>query len=251
MLVSVILLIVIILPIQFFNFFNVIVRSIVTESDSYENEPTDYFSTVSSQNQPNINSLTDEKGVISDFDFNGELVITYNDNEYAANLADADLLSWLKQRGSSLENVDVLFSTDSDGNITSLAMLSDTFYVLEKQNDNYVVLRGEDVFFSTSNIPLDVNNYYEGYFSYPDINVHSATLHNGNGYFLLDAVCEEKAIQTISDRYTKEEISLPMIRIDSDWYYCSQQLYDTCTEGSVISTKMYIDSDMHILYAAN
>ncbi|MBE5881910.1 MAG: hypothetical protein E7289_06370 [Lachnospiraceae bacterium] len=215
----------------------------------YGNDTEDYFYSVddNATATKDISNLTDAEGVVSYFNTDGTIGIEYEGEECDTSLTDETLLNWLNKHGHSLNTVGVLFTTDADGNVTSLAMSSHTFYVLEKQDDTYLLLRGEDVFRATSDVPLEQGCYYGGYMNYPALNVHTAFSERETGYSKFDPVCEQKEMRTFTDPYTEEELTLPMICVGDDWYYCSQEIYDACTEQEIIPVDVTFDSSMGIV----
>nr|MBQ8253526.1 hypothetical protein [Lachnospiraceae bacterium] len=235
----------------FFLFLFSTLRSAFTFMDGlYGNSTEDsYYTTAENVTEmQDIRSLTDEEGMIGHLDENGVMTLMYEDTECDTMLLDETLLNWLNKHGHSLDTVGVLFTTDSDGNVTSLALSSDTFYVLQQQDSGYLVLRSGDVFRTTSEVTLETGCYYDGYFNYPDLNVHSATEGEGNGYSVFDPTCEAKEVHTFTDPYTGEELPVPMIYMDDMWYHCTQELYDACTEGKIIPTDVRVDKSLNIIY---
>lgn len=197
----------------------------------------------------NICSLTDQKATVKQFDDDGSMVLAYEGREYHTILKDDILLSWLNNHSHTLEGVGVLFTTDSEGDVISLAMSSETFYVLSRDGENYMILRNDQVFSSTSDVPLEVGNFYDGYFNYPNLNAHAATDNAGNGYSHFAPNCDAKEMQTFQDSYTDAEYSLPMIYMDDTWFHCSQKLYDACTEGKEIPVDILVDKTMGVIYS--
>lgn len=195
-----------------------------------------------------ICSLTDQEAVVKEFDSNGSMVISYEGREYHTVLKDDTLLSWLNKHSHTLEGVGALFSSDSDGDIISLAMSSETFYVLSQDGENYMILRNDQVFSSTSDVSLEVGNFYDGYFNYPNLNAHVVTSNNGNGYSHFAPECDAKEMQTFKDPYTDKEYSLPMICMDDTWFHCTPELYEACTEGESIPGDILVDKSMSLIY---
>lgn len=200
------------------------------------------------KSKPDARSLTDEKANVKHLDSDGNLTLSYDGEEFESKLIDETLLRWLNDHDHSLDGVDVLFTTDAEGNVTSLAMSSQTFFVLDRQEENYLILRGGDVFRSTADIPLDSGTFYGGYFNYPALNAHVVFSETGNGYSMFDPMCNAKEIQLISDCYTGEDIPVPMICIDDTWYYCSKEVYDACTPNQVIPLDICKDTSMALIY---
>lgn len=197
-----------------------------------------------------IRSLTDEEATVAQLNSDGTMTLVYEGNECDTKLTDETLLAWLNENDRTIDGVGVLFNTDSDGNVTSLALSSHTFFVIQQDNAKYLVLRQGDVFSTTSDVPLEVGNFYDGYFNYPSLNAHVVTSNSGNGYLPFDPVSEAKVMQNFTDPYTGEEYSLPMIYVKDAWYHCSQEIYDACTVGQVIPLRVWVDNSMGVVYTA-
>ncbi len=226
-------------------------RSAFTMMDGLYGDTTEepYFSTAENVTEmPDICSLTDAEGMVGHLDKSGSMTIIYEGEECDTMLLDETLLDWLNKHEHSLDTVGVLFTTDSEGNVTSLAMSSDTFYVLQQQDAQYLVLRNDDVFCTTSEVPLETGNYYDGYFNYPVLNVHSATEGDDNGYSVFDPTCDAKEMRSFTDPYTGEELAVPMIYMEDMWYHCTQELYDACTEGKVLPPDVRVDKSINVIY---
>lgn len=204
---------------------------------------------VTVSNTPTVlKSVTDIYGNVSDYNYDGNISVTYDGGICETELIDTKLLQWLNDMGRSIKGIDVVFSTDSAGKIYQIALSSETFFILDKQDGNYVILRGNSFFNSTSDFDLEQGSFYTGYLNYPNLNIHIASPDNVSGMILYAPTCEEKREITVSDYYTGEEISCCQILIDSYWYYCSREFYDSCEEGSIIEGDICKDSQRDIVY---
>ena len=227
------------------------IRSAFTMMDGLYGDTAEdsYFATAENVAEiQELGSLTDAEGMVGHLDEDGSMTLIYEGNECDTMLLDETLLDWLNNHNHSLDTVGVLFTTDSEGNVTSLAMSSDTFYVLQQQDKQYLVLRSGDVFRTCSEVPLETGSYYNGYFNYPVLNVHSATEEDGDGYSVFDPTCDAKEMRFFTDPYTGEELAVPMIYMEDMWYYCTQELYDACTEGKVLPQDVRVDKSIHVIY---
>ncbi|MBQ8189621.1 MAG: zinc ribbon domain-containing protein [Lachnospiraceae bacterium] len=195
-----------------------------------------------------IRSLTDAEGIVRSYSYDGRMDVEYDGEIYSTKLKDEVFLKWTEETGRNITGVGIEFSTDANGDVTEIAMLSATFYVLAEQDNTYLILREEDVFVATSKPLLEQGYFYEGYCTYPKVNVHSALTTDVSGQMLMDPTCDEKRELSTADFYTDEEVVVWQIRMGTEWYYCSKELYDFCEEGTRIEADVYRVSDMEILY---
>lgn len=200
-------------------------------------------------NKPTVlKSVTDIYGNVSDYNYDGNITVKYDDDICETELTDTELLQWLNDMGRSIKGIDVVFSTDSSGNINQIALSSETFFILDKQDSNYVILRGNGLFNATADMDLEQGRFYTGYFNYPNLNIHIASPDSTLNMTLYAPTCKEKREITVSDYYTGTEISCCQILIDSDWYYCSGEFYESCEENSIIEGDICKDSQRYIVY---
>ena len=195
-----------------------------------------------------ICSLTDAEGIVRSYSYDGRIDVEYDGEIYTTTLKDKAFLQWTEETGRNITGVGIEFSTDANGDMTEIAMLSATFYVLAEQDDTYLILREGDIFVATSEPLLEQGYFYEGYCTYPEVNVHSAMTTDMSGQMLMDPTCDEKRELSTADFYTDEEVVVWQIRMGTEWYYCSKELYDLCEEGIQIEADVYRISDMEILY---
>lgn len=209
---------------------------------------TDSASVTDSNKPIVLKSATDIYGNVSDFNYDGNITVKYDDGLCETELIDTKLLQWLNDMGRSIKGIDVVFSTDSTGKIDQIALSSETFFILDKQDGNYVILRGNSFFSASADMDLEQSRFYTGYFNYPNLNIHIASPDDVSSMMLYAPTCEEKREITVSDYYTGEEVSCCQILIDSDWYYCSREFFDSCQEDSIIEGDIYKDSQRYIVY---
>lgn len=233
------LVIAVILPLASVNFFK------HTTSTS-----SDYDSQLSAKEEDmiSLHSLTNAKGTILEFHYDGRVTIEYNGDTYSTRITDTELLEWMELTGRNPQGVGTEFTTNSDGDILSMALSSDTFFVAEQENGIYLIIRDDYIFKATAKPDIQPGGFYDGYMNYPNINIHSATPAPPANHTLFSPVCEGKQVKTVSDAYTEEELSLCQIRIDDEWYYCCRELYDLCEEDVSISQPICCDSNSHIAY---
>ncbi|MBP3421384.1 MAG: zinc ribbon domain-containing protein [Lachnospiraceae bacterium] len=217
----------------------------LSDSSDYESS---YGSFTTESDTGDICSLTDAEGIVRNYSYDGRMDVEYDGEIYTTTLKDKDFLQWTEETGRNITDVGIEFTTDADGNVTELAMLSATFYLLSDQGDSYVILREGDVFVATSELLLEQGYFYEGYCNYPAVNVHSAYTADVTGQLLMDPTCDEKRELSAADFYTDEEVTVWQIRMGTEWYYCSKELYDFCKEGTRVEADVYRVSDMEIIY---
>lgn len=203
----------------------------------------------SDSNKPVIlKSVADINGNVSNFNYDGSITVKCDDGICQTELIDTELLQWLNDIGRSIKGIDVVFSTDSAGKIDQIALSSETFFILDKQDENYVILRGNSFFNASADMDLKQGDFYSGYFNYPKLNVHIASPDSVPSMRLNAPTCKEKREITVSDHYTGAEISCCQILIDSDWYYCSRDFYNSCEENCVIEGDIYKDNQQYTVY---
>lgn len=138
--------------------------------------------------------------------------------------------------------------TDQEGNIDTLALASNVFYVLGEQDGKYLIMRDGDFFKADTEAYLIEGCFYEGYFTYPDMSVYHANEIMQVNISLFDPVCKDKREVTVWDAYSDGEMMVWQIRTGDDWYYCSKELYDICEAGSPIEEDICIDREMGVIY---
>lgn len=74
-------------------------------------------------------NAVDAVGKIVSCTTSGTATIEYSDkNYYDIKILDTALIEWLSDKGKSIDNVGIMFSTDEDRNITGIALLTSPFY---------------------------------------------------------------------------------------------------------------------------
>ncbi len=195
-----------------------------------------------------IYSLSKVSGTVTNYHDDGTITIEYDYEDYNTSISDQTLVDWLEETGRTLDGYEVIFSTDSEGCISSIAMPSDMFCVIGQTDDTYLILRGDQVFTAKSDVRLELNSFYTGYISYPDITIRQVSYDNEYGYTLFDPECTNKEIATVTDQYSGEEILVPSVCIRNKWYYCTQELYDKCIVGEIVSEDLSYSSSMKLVF---
>ncbi len=197
------------------------------------NGNTDNYSAKQNSLPKNQEHLT---GTVKSYDGEGIVSFNYNGTTYDnIKILDKELIDWLNETDRTLERTDILFDTDENCNIKEIAMHSEIFIVLSKDSQSYTACRGNQIVQFTSEVPLEMNVPYTGYFSYPSLHLVSAQEDSLLPNLYMDAVCGEKQIVVEKDPYTEADISVCKILSGGQWYYCSNDIYDTLTEGDVMS----------------
>ncbi|MCM1222554.1 MAG: zinc ribbon domain-containing protein [Lachnospiraceae bacterium] len=196
-----------------------------------------------------VKSATDIYGNVASFGYDGSITVTCDGSSFRTKLTDVKLLQWLKDTNRSIEGVNILFSTDASGQIHEIALSSAVFFVLEKREDRYTILRDADFLSVSSDVSLSPGSFYSGYFHYPDVNVHTAVPEDVFTTALFNPVCDEKRETAVSDYYTGESLTCYQIRIGSGWYYCAKDFYDNCSENVVIQGDVCLNDSLRVIYA--
>ena len=244
MVLFVVIFLTIILVIGFVGFSKLADKAFSHNSD-YESSHGDF---TTESDAGDIRSLTNAEGIVRSYSYDGRMDVEYDGEIYTTTLKDKAFLQWTEETGRNITGVGIEFSTDANGDVSEIAMLSATFYVLAEQNDTYLILREGDIFVATSEPLLEQGYFYEGYCTYPEANVHSALTTDVSGQMLMDPTCDEKRELSTADFYTEEEVTVWQIRMGMEWYYCSKELYDFCEEGKPIDKDIYKCSEMEMIY---
>lgn len=160
----------------------------------------------------------DEKGIVS-LEYNGQ---TYDN----VKILDKELIDWLNETNRSIDTVGICFSTDENGNINELGLLSADFFIIEQDGDRYTAISNGNGISFTSSIPLEIGCCYSGYFSYPDMRLYQKKETYYSSYRIMDSKCTDKESTTQQDAYTGKDITIYKICTWEKWYYCSKELYD-------------------------
>lgn len=193
----------------------------------------------------------DLKGDIVSCTTKGVATIRYMDElHYDVKIMDSELIEWLVDRGSSLDNIMAMFSTDEDRNISEISLGSDPFYIICQEGDSYVALRKDHIIVFTSEMELEVDKCYEGYFHYPDMELHNGwTSDCGTmDLWLFDLHCDEKMVTKEKPYYGGDEVTVYKIRVESTWYYCSEATYNRINVGDDIDNYNVVGNDYRYIY---
>lgn len=183
---------------------------------------------------------------IISYDKKGFVSVEYERNTYEnIKILDEDLIKWLNETDRSLNGVEICFSTDENGDILDLGLLSENFFIIAKEGERYIAIRDGEVISFTSAIPVGTERYYSGYFSYPDLYLYSQTEQKLLGLTYLDPKCDDKESTIEQEYYTGEDVSVYKISVDRKWYYCSKEVYDSIQVGDLLNGyRMYEDREM-------
>lgn len=160
----------------------------------------------------------DEKGIAS-LEYNGH---TYDNIK----ILDKELIDWLNETNRSIDTVGICFSTDENGNISELGLLTADFFIMEQDGDRYTAIREGDGISFTSSITLETGCWYSGYFSYPDMHLYQGEEAYYSSYHAMDSKCTDKESTTQQDAYTGKDITIYKICTNEKWYYCSKETFD-------------------------
>ncbi len=181
-------------------------------------------------------------GAIESYNADGTVSINYDGIIYnGIKILDTELIQWLNETGRTLDGTEILFDTDENGNIETIAMSSQMFIILSKESDLYTACRGDQLILFTSDISLKADVCYTGYFSYPALRLVSVKQTSALPLVFMDLKCEEKRCAATDDPYSEEEITVYQIRSGGQWFYCSKEIYDTLEEGDVLSGYKFYD----------
>lgn len=195
-------------------------------------------------------NAVDAVGKVVSCTTSGTATIEYSDkNYYDIKILDTDLIEWLADNGRSIDNVGIMFSTDEDRNISEIALLTSPFYIMYQEGDTYVAFREDHIIAFTSEIDLAVDSCYEGYFNYPDMNLHSGTTTDcGAYYFFSTPICDEKMSTAEKSVPSGKEVTVYKIRAGSEWYYCSKDTYDELNIGDSMNEYTFTGQSYNYVY---
>ena len=193
----------------------------------------------------------DLKGYIVSCTKEGVATVSYMDEwYYDVKILDSELIEWLVDRGSSLDNINAMFSSNEDRNISEISLGSDPFYIISHEGDSYVALREDHIIVFTSEMELEIDKCYDGYFHYPDMELHNGWTSDcgTRDLWLFDLYCDEKMITTEKPFYGGEEVTVYKIRAESGWYYCSEDTYNRINVGDDIDDYNIAGNDYMYIY---
>lgn len=207
----------------------VIVLVVTLNSDAIKNTSA-YAGTNATYEIPeNKNNLS---GQIVSYDKKGSASIDYNGHTYEdVKISDQELVKWLAESDRTIDGVEIRFTTDENGDISELGLLSPDFFIMEKVEDRYTAVRDDHVISFTSRMPLETDRYYCGYFSYPDVRLYWGKVISPCAMTYMDPKCEDKETSVEQDYYTGENITVYKIYAKGCWYYCSKETYDAVQTG--------------------
>ncbi len=181
-------------------------------------------------------------GIVASYSEEGVLSIKYDGNTYDnITVLNQELIDWLNETGRTLKGIEIQFATDEKGNIEKLAMLSEVFLILEEDSGYYTACRGDQIIRFTSDVPLEMDSLYCGYFCYPKLHLMSARPESPLSHTYMDPRCESKKSVTIKDAYSGEELTVYMLCSAEKWYYCNHDIYETVQEGDSLEDYLYYD----------
>lgn len=207
-----------------FAVFFIVFAIVVFNSDAFKNTYEYTTSTRADKILQNETTLTgqiiscDEKGIVS-LEYNGH---TYDN----VKILDKELIDWLNETNRSIDTVGICFSTDENGNISELGLLSADFFIMEQDGDRYTAIREGDGISFTSSIPLETGCWYSGYFSYPDMHLYQGKEEYYYSYCTMNLKCTDKESTTCQDAYTGKDITIYKIYTRDKWYYCNKETFD-------------------------
>ncbi len=215
----------------------VISMIVVLNSDVFKEHYDSYTSTYTTNTTyelpRNEKNLT---GQIISCDKKGIAVIEYQYHTYKdVAIRDKELIKWINDTDRKLETVDIYFATDESGDIEEQVLLSSDFYIMAKEEEYYLAVRDDQVISFTSEKPLEQRYYYGGYFAYPDLRLYSVEEADPWSMAYMDPKCADKKSEVCKEYYTGEEITVYMILVREDWYYCSRKLYDSVETGDLLN----------------
>lgn len=192
---------------------------------------------------------TELKGKIVSCDNRGTASIEYEEGLYEnVKILDNALITWINDTDRTLDTVGICFSTDENGNISTLGLLSAGFFVMAKENERYIAVRGEDLISFTSEIPLDTGCYYSGYFSYPDMRLYKAEEERPFSMTYMDPKCEDKVSESMREYYTGEETTVYKILVNGTWYYCGRETFDAIDIGDLLDGYQLCDGENNLSF---
>ena len=216
---------------------------VVFNSDAFKNT---YEYTTSTGADKILKNETKLIGQIISCDENGIVSLEYNGQVYDnVKILDKELIGWLNETNRSIDTVGICFSTDENGNISELGLLSADFFIMEQDGDRYTVIREGDGISFTSSIPLETGCCYSGYFSYPDMYQYQGEEAYYSSYQAMDSKCTDKDSTTWQDAYTGKDITVYKICTREKWYYCSKETFDAIqVDDSLDEYNLYDTPDL-------
>lgn len=216
-----------------FAVFFIVFAIVVFNSDAFKNT---YEYTTNTKAGKILQNETKLIGQIISCDEKGIVSLEYNGHVYDnVKILDKELIDWLNETDRSLDTVGICFSTDENGNISELGLLSADFFIMEKDGERYTAIRNGDGISFVSSIPLETGCCYGGYFSYPDMRLYQEEETYYSSYHAMDSKCSDKESITQQDAYTGKDITVYKICITGKWYYCTKELYDAIQIGDSLS----------------
>ncbi|MBD5444134.1 MAG: zinc ribbon domain-containing protein [Lachnospiraceae bacterium] len=212
---------------------------VVLNSDVFKDNYKEYKNTYNSYGIPrNENELI---GQIISCDKNGIATIEYKGHTYEdVAILDKTLIKWINDTNRKLDEVEICFATDKNGDISELGLLLSGFFIISKEEVRYLAIRDSHVISFTSETPLEEECYYIGYFSYPDMSLYSVEEESLFSMAYMDPKCEDKESVVVKEFYTGEEINVYKILVNGKWYCCSKNTYDTIQIDDMLSEyKLY------------
>lgn len=188
-------------------------------------------------------------GKIVSCDSMGTASIEYEEGLYEnVKILDNTLIAWINDTDRTLDEIGICFSTDENGNISTIGLLSAGFFVMAKENERYIAVRGEDVISFASEIPIETERYYIGYFSYPDMRLYTAEEERPFSMSYMDPKCEDKVSASMREYYTGEETIVYKILTNGTWYYCGRETYDAIETGDLLDGYQLCDGENNLSY---
>lgn len=170
--------------------------------------------------------LIETEGTVENYNPDGSVILGYGYRDYETKILDEELLTFLNENNKSITGVDVLFTTDQEGQLTELYLASAPFHVVEATGDGYICVRGGQFLTIRTEEELDSGFCYEGYLSYPDMEVKQLRDNGKNGYSPYGIKCEDKRIKSKKDLGTGEDVSAYQILTNGEWLYCDKATYE-------------------------
>lgn len=212
----------------------VITLVVVLNSDAFKN--IDSYSDGAGTLREMPKNEVDLKGQVITCDKNGDASIIYQGDTYEnIKILDSELLEWLSDTKRSIDSVEICFSTDDNGDISDIGLLSADFFVMEREGTDYIAVREGDVICFSSEIPLETGRYYGGYFSYPNLRLYQGEETKSLEMTYMDPKCDDKESRMEQEYYTAEEITVYRVSVEGKWYYCSKETYDAISIGDMLN----------------
>ncbi|MCM1046208.1 MAG: hypothetical protein NC417_11930 [Candidatus Gastranaerophilales bacterium] len=192
---------------------------------------------------------TDLTGMIVSCDSDGAALVEYEGSVCEnVQILDKELLMWLHDTNRSLESVAIRFATDENGDIKELGLLSADFFVIDADENLYTAVRDGQVIWFTATMSLEAGHCYEGYFSYPDMRLYWGKQQTLTVIHYIDPKCDDKKVTSQTEYYTGEEVNVYQIFAVGNWYYCTQEIYDSVQVGDLLDDyELYSDQSMDFM----